>query len=288
MRTDLKRLMIAFCFLGAISGALAGGQEADLTKMDSEYRIGPKDLLEITVGGMQEIDKLAVRVSEDGSITLPLVGSLDVNNLTRLEVERKLVRIVGEKYLVDPQVTVFIKEYKSRLVSVLGAVERTGPVELLGRQTLLSIISQAGGLTRDAGNDIVVIRQLPDGGSTSLHVSIDDLFIKGDASLNIPLEAGDIINIPVDKLVSIYVFGQVKNPGALQVKKSSMPTLLQAIAQAGGLTERAAKGRVAVRRKDAAGKETEFKVNVKDILKGKRKDIPLIENDTVFVPESLF
>jgi polysaccharide biosynthesis/export protein len=92
----------------------------------------------------------------------------------------------------------------------------------------------------------------------------------------------------VDKLVSIYVFGQVKNPGALQVKKSSMPTLLQAIAQAGGLTERAAKGRVAVRRKDAAGKETEFKVNVKDILKGKKKDIPLIENDTVFVPESLF
>ncbi len=288
MRTKLKRLMIAFCFLGAVSGAFVRGQEADRTKMDSEYRIGPKDLLEITVGGMQEIDKLAVRVSEDGSVTLPLVGSIDVNNLTRLEVEKKLVRIVGEKYLVDPQVTVFIKEYKSRLVSVLGAVERTGPIELLGRQTLLSIISQAGGLTRDAGNDIVVIRQLPDGGSTSLHVSIEDLFIKGDASLNIPLESGDIINIPVDKLVSIYVFGQVKNPGALQVKKSSMPTLLQAIAQAGGLTERAAKSRVAVRRKDAAGKETEFKVNVKDILKGKRKDIPLIENDTVFVPESLF
>jgi len=280
-------LIKAALFLAVVSAA-SGMIQISAGKMDAEYRIGPKDLLEITIMGMHEISNLAVRVSEDGSITLPLVGNVQVDNLTRLEVEQKLGRIVGEKYLVNPQVTVFIKEYRSRMVSVLGAVEKPGSFELIGRQTLLAVISRAGGLTRDAGNDIVIIRQLPDGNSKSLHVSIEELFIKGDARLNIPLEPNDIINVPVDKIVAIYVFGQVKNPGALQVRKSSIPTLLQAIAQAGGFTDRASRGAVRIRRKDAAGKETEFRVNVKDILKGKRKDIPLMENDTIFVPESLF
>jgi polysaccharide export outer membrane protein len=255
----------------------------------AEYRIGPKDLLEVTAMGVPEIDKFVVRVSEDGKITLPLLGEVDVNNLTRSEVERKLVASLGEKYLVNPQVTVFIKEYKSKQVSILGAVEKPGPYELLGRQTLLSIISQAGGMTRDAGNEIIVIRQLPDGTSTSLHISVDDLFFKGDAALNVLLEPGDIVTIPVDKVVVIYVFGQVKNPGALQVKKSNIPTLLQAIAQAGGFSDRASKGNVKIRRKDGAGKEIELTVNAKDILKGKiKKDVQLLENDTVYVPESLF
>jgi polysaccharide export outer membrane protein len=114
------------------------------------------------------------------------------------------------------------------------------------------------------------------------------LFVKGDPKLNIVLEPGDIINVPVDKVVAIYVFGQVKNPGALQVRRSSLPTLTQAIAQAGGFTDRANRKRVNIRRKDASGKEFEVSVSVRDILKGKIKDIPLQENDTVYVPESLF
>ena len=267
--------------------ALAAGIAAQ-EPASTEYRVGPKDLLEITAMGVAEIQKNVVRVSEDGRITLPLVGQVEVNDLTQAEVEKKLVKLLGEKYLVNPQVTVFILEYKSKRVSVLGAVEKTGPYELLGRQTLMSIISQAGGLTRDAGNEIVVIRPLPDGSSTSIRISVDDLFVKGDAKLNIPLQAGDIINIPVDKLVTIYVFGQVKNPGALQVRRSSLPTLTQAIAQAGGFSDRASLGGVRIRRKTPAGQEAEMKVNVKDILKGKVKDVPLMENDTVYVPESLF
>jgi len=256
--------------------------------VSAEYRIGPKDLLEITAMGVAEIQKHVVRVSEDGRIMLPLVGEVEVNDLTRAEVEKKLVVLLGEKYLVNPQVTIFILEYKSKRVSVLGAVEKTGLYELLGRQTLMSIISQAGGLTRDAGNEIIVIRPLPDGSSTAIRISVDDLFVKGDAKLNIPLEAGDIINIPVDKPVTIYVFGQVKNPGALQVRRSNLPTLTQAIAQAGGFSDRAARGGVRIRRKNAAGQETEIKVNAKDILKGKAKDVPLMENDTIYVPESIF
>jgi polysaccharide biosynthesis/export protein len=282
MHRGTKILGITGLLLGMMMSPLAG-QEAS-----NEYRIGAKDLLEITALNVQEINKLVVRVSEDGRITLPLLGEVSVDNLTRSEVEKKLGSLLGEKWVQTPQVTVFIQEYRSKRVSVLGAVERPGPIELLGRQTILSVISQAGGLTRDAGGEIIVIRQLADGESQSLHISIDDLFFKGDAKLNIPLEPNDIVNIPVDKLVSVYVFGQVKNPGALQVKKSSLPTLLQAIAQAGGFGDRASRTGIKIRRKDASGKELEFTVNAKNILKGKIKDVPLLENDTVYVPESLF
>jgi polysaccharide export outer membrane protein len=256
-------------------------------KFTQEYRVGPKDLLEISVFGADELSR-TVRVSEDGKVTLPLLGEVVVDGLTKSEVEKKLGQLLGQKYVQNPQVTVFIREYQSKRVSVLGAVEKPGPYQLLGRQTLMQIISEAGGLTRDAGNEIIIIRQLPDGSSTSLHISIDDLFLKGDAKLNVPMEAGDIVNIPVDKLVVVYVFGQVKNPGALQVKKSNIPTLLQAIAQAGGFTDRASKGGVVIKRKDEAGKEKEIKVNVRSILKNKIKDVQLLENDTVYVPESLF
>ena len=253
----------------------------------TEYKVGAKDLLEITVFGLDEMNK-TVHVSEDGKITLPLLGEVEVEGLTKAEVERKLATLLEEKYLQNPQVTIFIKEYKSNRVSMLGAVTKPGPYELLGRQTLMQIIAEAGGLTSDAGNEIIVLRQLRDGSSTSLKISIDDLILRGDPKLNIPLQPGDIVNIPIDKEIIVYVFGQVKNPGALQVKKSHIPTLLQAIAQAGGFAERASKGRVLIKRIGDDGKEEQIKVNVKDIINGKKKDIQLMENDVVYVPESIF
>lgn len=265
------------------------GQEKEITSVD--YRVGPKDLLEISVFGLDELNK-TVRVSEDGKITLPLLGEIEVKELTKSELERKLVQLLEEKYLHNPQVTVFIREYMSKTVSVMGAVraaiQGTYTYELLGRQTLLQIISKAGGLTSEAGDEIIVIRFHEDGTSTSMKISIDDLFIKGDTELNIPLQPDDIINIPVDKVVPVYVFGQVRSPGALQVRRSHLPTLLQAIAQAGGFAERASKGGVLIKRRDENGKEIQIKVNVRDIIKGKKEDIQLIENDVVYVPETIF
>ncbi len=255
--------------------------------ISQEYQIGPKDLLEISVFGLDELNK-TVRVSEDGNITLPLLGEIQVEGMNKTEVENKLRDLLAEKYLQDPQVTLFIVEYQSKRVSVLGAVSNPGPYELLGRQTLMQIIAKAGGMTEDAGDQIFVIRQQPDSSSRSLKISIKDLVMKGDARLNIPLEAGDIVNIPVDETIHVYVFGQVKNPGALEVKSSNIPTLLRAIAQAGGFGERAAKSRVLIKRNDEEGNEVEIKVNVKDIIKGKRDDVQLMENDVVFIPESIF
>ena len=269
-------LMFAFvCFFW--------GQEKDAV----EFKIGAKDLLEISVFGLEELNR-TVRVSEEGKISLPLLGEIQVGGLTKTELEKKLSQLLEEEYLQNPQVTVFIKEYQSKRVFMLGAVGKPGPYELLGRQTLLHLISQAGGLTNDAGDEIIIIRKLQDGTNTSFRIPIDNLILEGDTELNIPLEPDDIVNIPADKAVFVYIFGQVRNPGALEVKKSNMPTLLRAIAQAGGFTDRASKSGVIIKRIDQEGKETQIKVNVKDIIKGKRKDIPLKENDLVYVPESIF
>jgi polysaccharide export outer membrane protein len=286
-RVKIKTVCILMISLIIVLPYSLAQEKVEKERSAAEYRIGPKDLLSISVFGIEELNK-TVRVSEEGKITFPPLGEVEVEGLTKTELEKKLSYLLEEKYLQNPQVTVFIREYQSKRVSVLGAVEEPGPYELLGRQTLLQLISQAGGLTEEAGDEIIVIRQLQDGTSNAIKISIDDLILKGDAMLNIPLEPGDIINIPAIKIVFIYVFGQVREPGAIEVRKSNIPTLLQAIAQAGGFSERAKKSGVLIKRRDKEGKEQQIKVNVKDIIKGKKKDIQLLENDVVYVPETIF
>jgi len=239
------------------------------------------------VFGLDELNKTE-RVSEEGKITLPLLGEIDVDGLTKSELEVKLARLLEEKYLQDPQVTIFIAEYQSKRVSVMGAVQSPGMYELVGKQTVLEVIAKAGGLTIEAGKEMFVMRQNSEGENSSVKISLDDLILDGQAELNILLRADDIINIPIDKIVNIYVMGQVRNPGALEVKRSRIPTLLMAIAQAGGFAERASKGGVLIKRIGKDGKEIKIKVNVKNIIKGKKDDIQLLEDDVVVVPETIF
>ena len=255
-------------------------------KITSDYRIGPRDLIEITVFGAPEMSRKE-RVPETGRITFPpLADEIEVSGLTKVELEKKLGQLLGDKLLQNPQVTVSILEYQSKRVFVLGAIRNPGPYEIQGRQSLLHAIAEAGGLLPEAGNEIIITRKLSEGTTKSLRISVEDLVLKGDDSLNIPLQPDDIINIPVDKIVSIYVIGQVRTPGALQqIRKSNLPTLLQAIAQAGGFSDRAAKGSVIVKRKDQTGRELQLKFDVDDIIKGKKKDVQLQENDVIIVPE---
>jgi polysaccharide export outer membrane protein len=278
-KTAFLSVLLIVCGVG-----LCGGPAFTQVDESADYIIGPKDLLEIKVFGLQDLDT-TVRVSEDGLITVPLIGEVKVGGLTKSGIERELTRLFADKYLQNPQVTVFIREYRSRNVSVLGAVKEPGDYELLGRRTILQMISQAGGMTQSAGDEIIVLRKLEDGSNTAINIPVDDLVAGSDIELNIALQPGDIINIPIEKMVKIYVFGQVVRGGALEVKKSNIPTLLQAIAQAGGFSPRAAKGRVTIKRTDAEGREFQIKVNAKAIIKGKRKDIRLKEDDVVYVPE---
>lgn len=252
-----------------------------------EYIIGPQDLLEIKVFELPELNQ-TVRVSEDGSITLPLLGNVQVGGLTKDGVEEKLKMLLEARWLKSAQVSVFIREYQSRRVAVIGAVEKPGMYELIGRLTLLQVISQAGGFKENAANEIYVLREGKDGTTASIAIDLEELLLNGNQKLNIPLMPGDVINVPVDRLINVYVFGQVRNPGAIQVKMSKKITLLQAIAAAGGLTEGASKRGVTIKRLLKDGREQKIKVNLNDIIKGKKPDIVLQEGDVIYVPESIF
>jgi polysaccharide export outer membrane protein len=251
------------------------------------YKIGPKDLLEIAVFDLPELNQV-VRVTEDGAITLPLVGRVVVEGLTIEEVEKKLAGLLEEKWLKKARVTVFIKEYQSNRVSVIGAVGKPGMYELIGKASLLQMIALAGGLTEQASRELYVWREEKNAKPTSLAINLEDLIINNNQELNIPIFPNDVINIPIDALIHIYVFGAVKNPGALEVKLSKKITLLQAIAQAGGPAEGASNSIVITRKDKKTGKEIKIKVNLKDIIKGKKPDVELNEGDVVYVPESIF
>ena len=252
---------------------------------DDDYLIGAQDLIEIKVFEVPELN-ITTRVSENGTIALPLLGVVPVEGLTRRGVEEKLAKLLEESYLKNAQVTVFIKEYESRMVSVMGAVKNPGNYKLLGSISLMQLLSRAGGLTAETGDRIIVIRTFPSGKTASLSIDLDELMLQGNPKLNIPLMANDIVNVPVERTYDVFVFGQVEKPGSIQMKRGSGMTLMKAIAQAGGFTQRARRGSVIITR-NVDGKEKKIKVNLKKILRGKQKDFVLEPDDVIFVPESL-
>jgi polysaccharide export outer membrane protein len=264
----------------------AQGQEARDVFVRA-YRVGPGDLLELKVFQVDELSQ-TVRVSEDGSITLPLLGRIVVEGLTQEGVVQKLTGLLQAKYVKNPQVTIFIKEYKNQQVAVIGAVEKAGSYELVGRKNLLQIISMAGGFSETAGNEIFILREGPDGVTSSVAIDLKDLLVNGNQKLNIPIEPNDVINVPVDREIRVFVMGRVTKPGAIKAKLSEGVTLLQAIADAGGLAEGAKESAITITRKDKTGKEQKIRVNLRDIIKGKKKDVVLQEGDVVYVPESFW
>jgi polysaccharide export outer membrane protein len=270
-------LACTFLSLGLFSGQETGW----------EYKIGAGDLLEINVFGVDELNQ-KVRVEGNGTIALTGLGEVRVEGLTRSELEKELVKLLEKQWLQEARVSVFILEYYSRKVYLNGALRNAGPHDLIGRKNLLQIISEAGGLTDEAGKTIFVIRSQADGTSSKIEIPIEELHKEGDPSLNVQILPNDIVNVPVDKLVKIFVFGEVKTPKALEVRQSEIPTLLKAIVMAGGFTDRAIRKAVQIKWVDEEGVNQSRKVNVKDILKNKIEDVQLKADDIVYVPGTKF
>jgi polysaccharide export outer membrane protein len=248
----------------------------------NDYRIGPKDLLEIAVFGLPELSHTA-RVAEDGSINMALLGRVEVAGLTIQELEKKLASILDQQYTKEARVTVFIREYQK--ISILGAVGRPGQYELVGPTTLLQAIAQAGGLTAQAMSELLVYRTGSDGKQERIPVKLLDVTSVENPELNITLQPKDIVVIPIDETLNVYVYGQVRTPGVIPYRSSKKITLLQAVAQAGGPTEWAKRSKVVIKRKDKkTGREVKINVNLKSVIGGRTADIVLEEGDVVIVP----
>jgi polysaccharide biosynthesis/export protein len=251
-----------------------------------DYRIGPKDLLEIKVFEIPELN-LDRRVSDTGSISLPLLGDLQVSGMTASQVNQRIESILTAKYVNRANVSVVIKEYSNNPVSVVGAVQKPGPLNISGNWYLLQAISAAGGLTQQAGRKIYVLRRSQNGLSDKLEIRVEDLFQTASTVWNIPIFPSDLVNIPPRTPVKIFCLGEVKSPGALEFDSDDRITLLSVIAKAGGLTDRASKS-IRVKRRGPDGKDVENLVNFGRIVKGKDPDPVLLPDDVVVVKESFF
>ncbi|UCF67152.1 MAG: SLBB domain-containing protein [Acidobacteriota bacterium] len=262
---------------------------SDTSAFVTDYPLGANDVIEISVFELPELDQKR-RVTEDGAITLPLLGQVYVGGLNEHEAEQAIAGLLRERNLVrNPQVTVFVVEYVSRRVNVTGAVGKPGLYPLLGPRTLLDMIGEAGGLDQRAGKRIIVMRA-PHPGAEDERIEIDAerLLYEGDPLLNIELQPGDIVLVPHEQMVRVYVTGAVRTPGAHEFARDERITVLQAITKAGGTTDRANKSKVKVLRRLPDGSERQFKVNLKRIIKGRATDMELQRNDIVVVEESFF
>lgn len=255
---------------------------------EKDYAIGGRDILKIVVFEEPDLSKDEIRVSNDGYITFPLIGRVQVEGLTANELEKEMVRRLGKDFLVNPQVTVQVKDFASKTVNVLGAVKSPGALPLKGPITLLETLARAGGVSvEEAGRSIVVLRPVAGKEKGVKHMTINlNLLLKGgDISQNIFLQDKDTVFIP--QADQIFVFGEVKSPGPYKLRERTI-SVVEAITMAGGPTRLGATNRTRIVRVEG-GEERVLYVNVEDITKGdKSKDIVLQSGDIVVVPESYF
>lgn len=250
------------------------------------YRIGPKDLIEIKVFEVPELN-IERRVAAEGTINLPLIGDVQVEGLTDVELADRLKALLEAKYVQRASVAVQVREFRSKPISVLGAVKQPGNLSLSGRWTLLEAISAAGGLTDDHAETIYVLRRAENGLSDQIAINVDDLMVRADPDANVPIFANDIVNVSAKVEVTVFCLGQVAHPGAVAFQSNERITLLTAIARAGGLTDRASRS-IQIKRRDHTGRDVELDVNFKRIVSGKDTDLPLQGGDVIIVKESFF
>jgi polysaccharide export outer membrane protein len=252
-----------------------------------DYRLGPEDVIDIRVFELDQLNR-TVRVSGDGKVELPLVGSIEVNGLTTNQVAGRIADRLRDRYVQNPQVSIFITQFNSQKVSLLGAVANPATYPLSGQRRLLQLLAEAGSLGTEAGTTLYVFRQTDDGRSARLTVPLNDLLLQGDPRWNVLLRAGDVISVPPEEAIAVTVLGAVNSPGVHKLPVGDAATLLKAVALAGGLNERASKGGVQIKRAGDDGSETVIKADLGDILSGKKPDVILREGDVVLVKESFF
>jgi len=247
--------------------------------------VGARDVLEIRVVEDPNLNTKAT-VGPDGKINMDLLGKVDVSGISATQIEARLKSLLEAKYMNRATVVVQITEFGSKPISVMGAVTRPGAINTSEMMTLIQAITAAGGLATGYGRELYVLRTASNGLTEQIAIDIEDLLVNGNPDLNIPLAPNDVVNVPMDTPITIYVFGEVMKPGKAQFRRSQTPTLLQALADVGGLTDRASRTVIVKRR--IGGKDTTMKVKYLDIVRGRREDIVLQDNDTLYISESIF
>lgn len=250
------------------------------------YRLGPRDLVEIKVFELPELN-LTLRVADDGTVTLPLLGPVRAEGATETELAERIRVLLEAKYVQKASVTVQVKEYRARPIAVLGAVRQPGTLAFSGRWRLLDVIAAVGGLSENHGGEIKIVRRAANGLQDQVIIPVEEAITRANPDFNIPIFADDIITVPATHEVVVYCLGEVARPGAISFRSNERITVLAAIAKAGGLTESASK-KILVRRARSDDGHREITVDYRRILSGKEADLELQSGDFIIVKEALF
>ena len=286
-----KIVLNGVLFLTLSLGLCFAQENKNVSAEEQEYRIGVNDILEISVYKEPDLTK-TVRVAADGVIAFPLLGSVHAKGLTAKGLQNRLTELLGARFLVNPQVSVFIKIHAK--VFILGQVRTPGEYELGAALTVLKAITLAGGFTEKADTEKVKLVRTRGEGKETFILNINEMMESNVKAKDVPLEGGDLIVVeerPIDQQQEeskfIVVLGQVVRPGRY-VYKDGM-TIIDAIALAGSFTPTAAPEATKIIRVQEGGKNI-IRVPLKSILAGvdKTQDITLEPNDTIMVPESFF
>jgi polysaccharide export outer membrane protein len=258
---------------GASANSLATANEAS-----SLFRLGPGDLIEVSVYNVPELVTKA-RVGTSGDVYLPLIDYVHLSDLTVEEAQALIQkRLEDGGFVHNAHVTIFLDESASQGVTILGDVMKPGIYPALGNRKLYDLISAAGGFTASAGRNVSVIRH-SQAAPITVHLPRN---LADDVQDNIEIMPGDTITVP--RAPIIYVVGDVGHPAGFLVDNGSL-TVLQALALAGGTNHTAKMGGARIIRKGPTGM-TETRVPLKKMLEAKVPDVNLQADDILFVPLS--
>ncbi len=294
-------ILIFISFIAVLGQVLPPMPACRAAQDKKAYIIGPRDVLSITIfAGGEKQQEVEVTVTASGTINVPFLGPTKAAGLSVSQLEQHIVKPLAENYFVSPEVNIIVVGYHSLRYFISGAVKNPGLYEMERPATLMELIARAGGLLPERGNVAYVLR-----GSTSeveggkavkdilthkkpIKVNLEDLLDKGDMTYNLPLKTGDVVYIPLRKVLDvastkIYVGGKVKRPGLYDYQPGL--TALSACIMAGGFDKFAAPNRTKIIRKEK-GKQKVIEINLKEVMEGKTPDVELKPGDRVQVPES--
>jgi polysaccharide export outer membrane protein len=249
--------------------------------------LGPDDLVVLSIPYCTELSH-AFRVGTDGTLTLPLMSKkMQASGLTPDQLADEIkAEVKREQILNDPTVSVSVQEYRSRPVSVVGAVIHPVTFQATGRTTLLDAIARAGGLSPSAGGTIVLTQHAGNSGGLEKvqRIAVSDLLSGSDTKYNVILHGADEIRVP--EASKIFVTGNVHRPGMYAMPADLDTTVLKAIALSEGLTSFSAKVAYIYRREPGQTNRVEVAVPLKSIMARKSSDVFLKPDDILYIPDA--
>jgi len=300
MKRKVQTSVAAFAILTvAVFYAAAQQPAATAAQTVSGYVLGPDDEIAIRSVDAPELSEKPVLIGTNGDITLPLIGRVKAGGLTVEQLEAELNTRL-KTFIQEPQVSVTVTEFRSQPVSVFGAVNKPGVVQLRGRQTLYEVLSMAGGPSNNAGSILTVTRPRqsgeiplpgarvdPTGQFSSAELNVQEILEGKNPAANIEIKPNDIISVSEASSNMVYVVGDVQRAGAFTLGGQRNISVLKAVSLAGGLGHTAKSDKARVIREVAGGqKPVEIAVNIQQILSGKAKDVELGPDDVLVVPTS--